>query len=123
MNLFSARVDADLPCMGRISAELLQERLHGSPLRRSADVKLLPCLNCTDGFSLSFQASEIHSSQPKRRDGPYSHVECACPSKTVPLLMPSTLRKDGIPPEQPVYRNVPIAIVHSILNAHGGLRA
>lgn len=123
MDLFFDASVLPLPEVGHITAAFLQEKLHGTPARREASVKLIPRLVCNDGFSLSVQASEIHSSLPQRRVGPYSHVECACPSEPVQELMPFLMQEEGISPEQSVYVRVPIEIVQSILNSHGGLRA
>lgn len=55
MDLFNTRLA--LPTMCRTSSALLQSRLHGSPIRRSGQVKLLPRMTCMDGFSLSVQAA------------------------------------------------------------------
>ncbi|MGZ3218391.1 hypothetical protein [Paracoccus sp. T5] len=120
MDLFNTRLA--LPTMCRTSSALLQSRLHGSPIRRSAQVKLLPRMICMDGFSLSVQASETHGCKPQRRDGPYSHVECACPSEPVPALMPYLLEEEGVSPVQSVYRCVPVEVVQAVLTSHGGLR-
>lgn len=120
MDLFKTRLA--LPTMSRTRSALLQARLHGSPIRRSAQLKLIPRMICMDGFSLSVQASEIHGCLPQRRDGPYSHVECACPSEAVPALMPYILEEEGVSPVQSVYRRVPVDLVQAVLNSHGGLR-
>lgn len=121
MDLFDTQLS--LPIVSRTSPALLQSMLHGSPARRSANVKLIPRMVCMDGFSLSVQASEIHGCVPQRRDGPYSHVECACPSEPVPALMPYLLPEEGVSPVQSVYRRVPVEVLQLVLGSHGGLRA
>lgn len=122
MDLFVGTGDLRLPAMPCNSASLLQAKLHGSPIRRSAEIKLIPRFICMDGFSISIQASEIHRSVPQRRDGPYSHVECAYPSSPVQALIPFLLEEAGVSLEQSVYHRVPVEIVQYILNSHGGMR-
>ena len=122
MELFDQRALAALPVMGRASISLIQSRLHGTPLQRSGRIKCLPRFICIDGFSMSVQASEIHACLPKGRTGPYSHVECACPSEPSPDLMPYRLHENGVAPEEAIYRHVPFGTLLGILISHGGLR-
>lgn len=75
-----------------------------------------PRIFCNDGFSISVQASEFHYCEPRKltSSGEYKSVECGYPSKDVSELHPY---EEGIG----VAENVPLDLVDSILEQHGGI--
>lgn len=99
----------------------IQRMLRGSETHRRGRVKTVPRLVCADGFSISAQGSDFHRCEPRSLNGPYAKVECACPSKPEPALMPYLLYEDGIALEQSTYNYVPTTILVDLINAHGGL--
>lgn len=103
------------------TVESIQRMLRGSDTHRRNRVKTVPRLVCADGFSISAQASDFHRCEPGALCGPYSAVECGCPSNPEPALMPYLLYEDGIAPEQSTYNYVPTTILVDLINAHGGL--
>jgi hypothetical protein len=117
--------------MGPLPASLLapalqtldsvQRFLRGAEHHRRSRIKVLPRLVCADGFSFSVQASSIHGCEPRTETGPYSSVECGALSRPVAELLPFMMPEEGIPPENGIYRCVPVKLVVQIINDHGGL--
>lgn len=105
-----------------ISLEQLQDMLsvtdHGDP---EPVLRTIPRILCADGFSISVQANEYVACHPRNRVGPYTSVECAMPNRLVPDLMPYILEEEGIDPLESVYRHVPVELVISMINEHGGM--
>lgn len=81
-------------------------------------VQVLPKIKCADGFSLSVQASEFHYSSPRENVLDYDAVEVGYPSEAVPELM--EYAEDAERPTHTVYGWVPVSVVNSIIDAHGG---
>lgn len=82
---------------------------------------------CTDGFSMSVQASKEHCCMPKKTlfNGKYSHVEIGFPSEHEPLLMDFAdfdTTKKKIPKDREIYVYVPVAVVNRIIENHGGIQ-
>lgn len=83
-----------------------------------------PQIECHDGFTISVQGSSFNYSLPREDDPhtPYTHVECGYPSST-PLtkrLRKYAERLAGY--TDTVYGYVPIEVVESELDSHGGIR-
>jgi len=116
MGQFDRSLGAKLQTM-----DSLQSLLHGPDFIRRAQIKALPRLVCSDGFTISVQASDFHRCEPMNVTGPYSSVECAFPSRKTDKLMPYICEEEGIEPEQSCYHFVPVEIVVTIINDHGGL--
>lgn len=74
---------------------------------------------CQDGFSLSVQANQFVYCLPRSSYGPYTHVEVGFPSET-----PESLLDYAETPEDPtetVYYRVPIELVETLIEQHGGM--
>ena len=78
-------------------------------------------IKCTDGFSMSVQASKNHYCEP-RADKPkaYRQVEVGFPSARDELLMPYV--EDETNPTGTVYAFVPIEVVCQVIENHGGFK-
>ena len=90
-----------------------------------------PRIVCRDGFSISVQAAASSYCTPRcdSPDTPYTHVECGFPSST-PLTKELKAYAEalyGCEDEsecdftETVYGYVPIEIVESELDSHGGI--
>ena len=80
-----------------------------------------PHILCKDGLKLSVQASDTHYCRPRRNKGPYYEVEIGFPSEKIEELM--EYAEDAKNPTGTVYGNVPVDVVDSIIEAHGGIKA
>ncbi len=76
-------------------------------------------VKCSDGFSMSVQASRSHYCNPRDNVGPWYSVEVGMPSHLDMLLRPYA--EDPNEPTDTVYGWVPGVIVNSVIEAHGGL--
>ena len=74
---------------------------------------------CSDGFTMSVQASEGNYCTPRNNVGPYSHVEVGFPSEKDLDLMP--FAENPSKPTQTVYGWVPSSIVLLIIAKRGGM--
>lgn len=78
---------------------------------------------CTDGVSLSIQASKHHYCTPRLDNGPYLAVEIGFiqNADASPLTPPETWSEyaDGEFPSD-VYGYVPIELVEEFIESHGG---
>jgi hypothetical protein len=78
-------------------------------------------ITCKDGFTMSVQASKFHYCSPRQNltDGNYNSVEIGFPSEVESLLL-----KYAEDPEKPtgtVYGYVPLNVVDSVIEKHGGI--
>ena len=78
-----------------------------------------PNIICVDGFRMSVQASESHYCTPRKTAAIYTHVEVGYPSMAEELLLPyAEIPED---PTGTVYGWVPVEVVDSIIEKHGGI--
>ena len=81
----------------------------------------IPCprVHCVDGFSMSVQVGPPFMC---RRDthGRWVTVEIALPSKPEPLLEPFNFHA-GVEDVTPVYCQVPVTTLATIVDMHGGI--
>ena len=79
-----------------------------------------PRITCVDGFSLSVQAGRCHYCLP-RIDGAekYTHVEVGFPSERVDAFMEYAEDEDN--PTGTVYARVPVDVVWTTIQEHGGI--
>lgn len=82
--------------------------------------KIAPRMVCRDGFTMSVQASDRHLCSPRKRVGPYDAVEVCFPSAEEPLLLPYA--EDAAAYADTIYGKVPVAVVSTVIEKHGGLR-
>jgi len=77
-------------------------------------------ITCKDGTTLSVQASGGHYCSPRVDEAAYTHVEVGYPSA---LPTPEMLQFAECPdnPLATVYGYVPIEIVNSYIDSHGGI--
>lgn len=81
----------------------------------------VPQIKCSDGFTMSVQASSSHYCGPRDNDGPYYEVEIGFPSERVDSFMPFIDGDEETDPTSTVYGYVPIHIVVEAIDQHGGL--
>lgn len=74
---------------------------------------------CADGLTLSAQASVSHYCTPRNGAGPWVAVEVGYPSERVEELMEYAENPDE--PTDTVYGWVPVEVVESVINNHGGI--
>lgn len=91
--------------------EYLMTRLHPA--------KPLPHIKCSDGLTISIQASAYCYCTPQSSKGPWTHVECGYPSQAIPELMEYAEDEDD--PTRTVYKFVPVELVQQVINQHGGM--
>ena len=77
-----------------------------------------PTIECKDGFSFSVQASARHWCSPRSNSGPYKNVEVGYPSEQEDLL--KEYQECNNDSRDAVYPFVPIGVVQSIVEKHGG---
>lgn len=80
----------------------------------------MPRIVCIDGFDLSVQVGSAMYCTPRTDTGPWSHVEVGYPSAPEPALMEYAEEPDR--PTSTVYGWVPVELVESIIERHGGAR-
>lgn len=79
-----------------------------------------PRVVCTDGFSISVQASEDHHCEPRENFlKRYYTVEIGYPSEEEPLLI--DYAEDPEKPTGTIYGYVPVELVDKVLWKHGGI--
>jgi hypothetical protein len=85
-------------------------------------LRLVKCIECNDGFTISVQGHRGAYSQPRENGADhYSKVECGYPSGPVPSL--SEYKDDAAgKDEESVYGYVPVDVVIALLNEHGGIK-
>jgi hypothetical protein len=74
---------------------------------------------CTDGFTISVQASKNHYCTPRDNKGPYSAVELGFPNRTLPKHFEEY--GDGDELDSQVFGYVPVELVNELINQHGGV--
>lgn len=83
-------------------------------------IQIRPRIICSDGFSVSIQASCFHYCIPRNNLGPYTHFELGFPSEIVDDWIPycegSAESED---PREMVYPRVPIHLIVNELKLRG----
>lgn len=83
-------------------------------------VFIRPRIFCSDGFSVSIQASYSHYCIPRNNVGPYTHFEIGFPSEIVDSWMRyCESRSEAEDPRQQIYSSVPIQLIVDELKRHG----
>ncbi len=85
---------------------------------RTVTRRPIPRIHCADGFSMSVQAGESLYCSPRSDTGPWEEVEVGFPSQVEPLLF--EYAEDRGQWTDTVYPYVPIALVASVIELHGG---
>ena len=79
-----------------------------------------PRIWCKDGFSISVQGgTEFHYCSPRLHCNQYIEIELGFPSAADPLL--EDYAEDPSDPTGTVYGYVPIEVVESLVEKHGGM--
>lgn len=88
-----------------------------------ADFIQCPVMRCTDGFSISVQASKYHYCSPREmlESLNYTAFECGFPNRREILLKP--FAEDWSQPTKTVYGYVPVEVLDEIIVKHGGLKS
>lgn len=102
----------------------INEYIESNRVYRSYDVKrehpeLTPRIKCSDGFSMSVQASWAHYCQPRDNKGPYHSFEIGFPSEEEDLIMEYAENRED--PTGTVYGYVPVGVVDAVIEKHGGI--
>jgi hypothetical protein len=85
--------------------------------------KILPRIECGDGFNVSVQAGELLYSTPREDHGPWSHVEVGYPSeRPEPWADWEGYAEEADRPTTTVYGYVPLELVEALIASHGGIR-
>lgn len=80
----------------------------------------MPKIVCTDGTTLSVQASEYMYCSPRDNKGPYSSVEVGFPSVEPPEIWQQYAEEPDRPTDT-VYTYIPIELVSFFIARHGGI--
>lgn len=83
------------------------------------DYSTRPKIVCNDSFEMSVQASSGHYCEPRNLSDYYSKMEIGFPSKIEPLIL--QYEEDSAAPKNTVYGWVPIDIIQSVIDNHGGI--
>ncbi len=111
--------------MSKITVKWLQDYLMAARDQSSYEVQhdtafpRAPRITCSDGFSLSVQASHVAYCAPRCNIADWHEVEVGYPSDT-----PKAFLYRAEDPERPtdtVYGYVPIELVVEEINSHGGV--
>ena len=78
-----------------------------------------PKIFCKDGFSFSAQANRIAYCEPREDIGPWSSVEIGFPNGRDELIL--DWAEDPESPTRTVYGYVPLDVVDSLVQKHGGI--
>lgn len=99
--------------------KFLKDTTHINP--RTNKLLRRPRIICNDGFSMSVQASGACYCEPRLDliSGEYYSVEVGYPNQKEDILLQYAEDKDN--PTETVYGWVPIAVVESVINKHGGI--
>lgn len=82
---------------------------------------IFPRIECNDGFTMSVQGHAGAYSTPRNDwEEEYTSVEVGFPSAREELLMPYV--DDAEHPTETVYGYVPIDVVVSVIEKHGGIK-
>ena len=95
----------------------VQEWLDKNKTGKAYEVIKLATLG--DGQHISIQASACHYCLPREDRGPWTHVELGFPTFIPELVMHYC--KEPERPMDTVYGYVPIGLVDSLVNLHGGI--
>ena len=87
--------------------------------RRRGGYGPVPPVVCTDGFTMSVQASASHNCEPPDDEGPWTSVEVGYPNRVEPLLWPYAEGPGNW--LETVYARVPIDLVAAVIELHGGM--
>ena len=97
-----------------------QRKKNGRGLTDDSSYPTAKRITCTDGFSLSVQATKGAYCAPRQNIGPWEEVEVGFPSGTPELIMSYAEEADR--PTATVYCYVPIQLVEQLIELHGGMR-
>ena len=81
--------------------------------------RLFKIITCADGLSFSAQANEGAYCSPRQDNGPWTEVEVGFPSEKVEEIM--EFAENHSDPTGTVYGYVPVEIIETVVEAHGGL--
>lgn len=85
-----------------------------------AILQIRPAVVCEDGFAVSIQASAAHYCTPRVNGAPrYETVELGFPSESDPLIF--EYAEDPKYPTRTVYAQVPVEVVDTLIEKHGGV--
>lgn len=101
--------------------DILNEFMRNNRETEGRHLRLVKCIECNDGFTISVQGHRGAYSQPRENGAHhYYKVECGFPSGPVPSL---SEYKDGDgKDEESVFGYVPVDVVIALLNEHGGIK-
>lgn len=89
-------------------------------LGASCGLSHVPRIECSDGFSVSIQASNFTYCTPRDDTGPWTKVELGFPSEDMPSLNEYAETPDDH--TGTVFAYVPLKKVMAVLDSHGGIK-
>ncbi len=92
---------------------------HDSDIYSDHTFPLAERITCSDGFSLSVQATHGAYCSPRQNIGPWSSVEVGFPSAKPELIMSYAETPES--PTDTVYGYVPTELVEELIELHGGM--
>lgn len=87
---------------------------------RRRRLNYVPRINCTYGLSMSVQASYYNYCTPRDSIGPYTAAEVGFPSERIEAFI--EYAEDPGSPTNTVYGWVPVDVIASVIDAHGGFQ-
>jgi len=75
---------------------------------------------CSDGFTMSVQASSAHYCSPREDNGPHYAFEVGFPTEEEALLI--RYAEDPDNPTETVYAWVPAEVIDAVIAKHGGIK-
>ena len=92
-------------------------------LRLTEAFQLRPRIICSDGFSVSVQASWAHYCIPRNNVGPFNHVELGFPSDFDEILFEYGEDSSELSDmRDTIFPHVPIEVLLTCLNNHGDFK-
>lgn len=106
-----------------LNAYLMSQRdLYDPKVTSNYSFPLAKRIVCSDGFSLSVQATHGAYCSPRENVGPWYEVEMGFPSEA-PNAEIMAYAEDASKPKDTVYAYVPIELVEKLIEEHGGQAA
>lgn len=88
-------------------------------LSNNGTTKIRKAIKCSDGFTMSVQASSMHYCAPRSDEGPWISFEVGFPSEREELIIRWAEYPDQ--PTDTVYGWVPSDVIDEVIAKHGGL--
>ena len=105
-------------CCWRVKDKGIAMKINDILAKYKIDYRPVGRIICKDGFSMSVQAGDTLYCSPRSNQGPWDEVEVGFPSHEDKDLLQYAERPNH--PVDTVYAYVPVALVESVMEKHGG---